>query len=163
MRNAFLSTLSQPPTPKTSTRPQPTCPASSRQGPDCSPARGCRGVGLPVGTCRLPRLGGRDFLPGGSRRSPRSRGFMAEFWERVPVNDGHSSWTRVIFQAPVACQELLEFTGISFRITKIYWRIFVECFLIPALHLICAQPCARMHTESMHEYICVYCPQSQWF
>ena len=31
----------------------------------------CRGVGLPVGTRRLPRLGGADLLPGGSRWSAK--------------------------------------------------------------------------------------------
>ena len=72
LRNTFLSTLSQPPgTPKTSTRPRPTCPAAAIDWPNCSPTRGCRGVGLPVGTRRLPRLGGGDFLPGG----PRSDGW----------------------------------------------------------------------------------------
>ena len=70
MRNAFLSTVpGRPPlcTPKTLARPPPTCPAWTRDWPSCSPKRGCRGVGLPVGTRRLPRLGGRDLLPGGSR------------------------------------------------------------------------------------------------
>ena len=69
MRNAFLSTVpGRPPlcSPKTSARPPPTCPASPRQRPSCSPKRGCRGVGLPVGTRRLPRLGGGDLLPSGS-------------------------------------------------------------------------------------------------
>jgi len=47
-------------------------------------------------------LGGGDLLPGGSRwsakvlkheKNPRSRGFMAGLWERVKVNEGHTSWT----------------------------------------------------------------------
>ena len=70
MRNAFLSAVPRRPplcTPKTSAWPPPTCPASPRQRPSCSPKRGCRGVGLPVGTRRIPRPGGRDLLPRGSR------------------------------------------------------------------------------------------------
>ena len=72
MRNAFLSTVpGRPPfcTPKTSSRPPPTCPASPRDRLSCSPSRECPGVGLPVGTRGLPRLGGGDLLPGGSRWS----------------------------------------------------------------------------------------------
>ena len=59
------STLPQPLcTPTTSAPPPPTCLASSRAWPSCSHKRGCRGVWVPVGTRRLPRLGGRDLLPG---------------------------------------------------------------------------------------------------
>ena len=72
MRNAFLSAMpGKPPlcTPKTSARPPPTCPASPRDRLSCAPNRGCRGVVVPVGTRRLPRLGGAALLPGGSRWS----------------------------------------------------------------------------------------------
>ena len=61
--------LCVPQAPTTSARPPPTCPDSSRAWPSCSPRRGCRGVGLPVETRRLPRLGAGDLLPGGSRWS----------------------------------------------------------------------------------------------
>ena len=54
--------------PKTSARPPPTCLASSRAWPNYSPTRGCRGVGLPVGTHRLPRLGSKDLLPRSSTK-----------------------------------------------------------------------------------------------
>ena len=101
------------PTPKTSAWPPPTCPASPRQRPSCSPRRACPGVGLPVGTRGLPRLGGAALQPRGSRwsakvvkheKSSRSRGFMADLWERVKVNEGHNSWTsgmKMLFQALV--------------------------------------------------------------
>ena len=58
-------------------------------------------------------LGAGDLLPGGSRwsakvvrheKSPRSRGFMADLWERVKVNEGHNSWTsgkKMLFQVLV--------------------------------------------------------------
>ena len=94
--------LCVPQAPTTSSPPPPTCLASPRQGPSCSPRRGCRGVGLPVGTRRLPRLGGAALPPRGSRwstevvkheKSSRSRGFMADLWERVKANEGHTSWT----------------------------------------------------------------------
>ena len=64
-------------------------------------------------------LGAGDLLPGGSRwsakvvkheKSSRSRGFMADLWERVKVNEGHNSWTsgmRMLF--PSARQALFEF------------------------------------------------------
>ena len=54
-----------------------------------------------------------NLLPGGSRwsakvvkheKSSRSRGFMADLWERVKVNEGHNSWTsgmKMLFQALV--------------------------------------------------------------
>ena len=105
MRNAFLSTVpGRPPlcTPKTSAWPPPTCPASPRQRPSCSPKRGCRGVGLPVGTRRIPRPGGRDLLPRGSRwgaevskheKSPSS-GPMCHGKGRK-ANKGHIFWTIV--------------------------------------------------------------------
>ena len=72
MRNSFLSTVpGRPPlcTPKTSAWPPPTCPASPRQRPSCSPRRACWDVAVPVGTRSLPMLGGGDLLPGGSRWS----------------------------------------------------------------------------------------------
>ena len=105
MGNAFLSTMpGRPPlcTPKTSAWPPPTCPASPRQRPSCSPKRGCRGVGLPVGTRRIPRPGGRDLLPRGSRwsaevskheKSPSS-GPMCHGKGRK-ANKGHKFWTIV--------------------------------------------------------------------
>ena len=58
-------------------------------------------------------LGAGDLLPGGSRwsakvvkheKSSRSRGFMADLWEGVKVNEGHNSWTsgmKMLFQALV--------------------------------------------------------------
>ena len=61
-----------------------------------------RGVAVPVGTRSLPRLGGAALQPRGSRwsakvvkheKSSRSRGFMADLWERVKANEGHTSWT----------------------------------------------------------------------
>ena len=100
-------------TPRTSSRPPPTCPASPRPWLSCSPRGACRGVGVPVGTRGLPMLGAGDLLPGGSRwsakvvkheKSSRSRGFMADLWERVKVNEGHNSWTsgmKMLFQALV--------------------------------------------------------------
>ena len=105
MRNAFLSAVpGRPPlcTPKTSARPPPTCPGWTRDRPSCVPRRGCRGVGLPVGTRRLPRLGGGDLLPGGSRwsaevskheKSPSS-GPMCHGKGRK-ANKGHNFWTIV--------------------------------------------------------------------
>ena len=105
MRNAFLSTVpGRPPLciPKTSAWPPPTCPASARAWPSCSPKRGCRGVGLPVGTRRIPRPGGRDLLPHGSRwsaevskheKSPSS-GPMCHGKGRK-ANKGHNFWTIV--------------------------------------------------------------------
>ena len=47
-------------------------------------------------------LGGAALPPRGSRwsaevskheKSSKSRGFMADLWERVKVNEGHTSWT----------------------------------------------------------------------
>ena len=72
MRNAFPSTVpGRPPlcTPKTSAQPPPTCPVCTRDWPSCAPRRACWDVAVPVGTRGLPRLGGRDLLPGGSRWS----------------------------------------------------------------------------------------------
>ena len=69
IRNAFPSTLPQPPsTTKTSARPPPACPASARERPSCAPRRACPGVGVPVGTQSFPRLGGGDLLPGSMER-----------------------------------------------------------------------------------------------
>ena len=88
--------------PKTPSRPPPTCPVCTRDWPSCSRRRACPGVVVPVGTRFLPMLGGKDLLPGGSRwsakvvkheKSSRSRGFMADLWERVKVNEGHTFWT----------------------------------------------------------------------
>ena len=105
MRNAFLSAMpGRPPlcTPKTSARPPPTCPASSRQWPSCSPRWACGGVGLPIGTRSLPRLGGAALQPRGSRwsaevskheKSPSS-GPMCHGKGRK-ANKGHNFWTIV--------------------------------------------------------------------
>ena len=49
--------------------PPPTCPASPRQRPSCSPRRACEDVAVPVGTLCLPRLGGAALPPRGSRWS----------------------------------------------------------------------------------------------
>ena len=82
-------------TPRTSSRPPPTCPASPRAWLSCSPRGACWDVAVPVGTRGLPRLGGAALPPRGSRwsakvvkheKSSRSRGFMADLWERVKVN-----------------------------------------------------------------------------
>ena len=86
MGNAFLSTVpGRPPlcTPKTSARPPPTCPVCTRDRPSCAPKRGCRGVGLPVGTRRLPRLGGRDLLPGGKGRISQQRPQFLDYSENM--------------------------------------------------------------------------------
>ena len=99
--------------PRTSAWPLPACLASPRERLSCSPRGASRGVGLPVGTRGLPMLGAGDLLPGGSRwsakvvkheKSSRSRGFMADLWEGVKVNEGHNSWTsgmKMLFQALV--------------------------------------------------------------
>ena len=106
MRNAFLSTVpGRPPlcTPKTSAWPPPTCPASSKSnGQVVHRDERVGDVAVSVGTRSLPRLGGAALPPRGSRwstevmkheKNPRSRGFMADLWERVKVNEGHTSWT----------------------------------------------------------------------
>ena len=105
MRNAFPSTVpGRPPlcTPKTSAQPPPTCPVCTRDWPSCSPRRACPGVGLPVGTRDLPRLGGAALLPRGSRwsaevskheKSPSS-GPMCHGKGRK-ANKGHNFWTIV--------------------------------------------------------------------
>ena len=90
MGNAFLSTVpGRPPlcTPKTSAWPPPTCPAAARDWLSCSPSRECRGVGLPVGTRGLPRLGGRDLQPRGSR----FQRWGVETWEEPQLRP-HGSW-----------------------------------------------------------------------
>ena len=100
-------------TPKASAWPPPTCPASPRQRPSCAPRRACWDIAVPVGIRGLPMLGAGDLLPGGSRwsakvvkheKSSRSRGFMADLWGRVKVNEGHNSWTsgmKMLFHALV--------------------------------------------------------------
>ena len=135
MRNAFLSTVpGRPPlcTPKTSAWPPPTCPASPRQRPSCSPKRGCRGVGLPVGTRRLPRLGGRDLLPGGSRWSAEvskhekshSSGPMCHGKGRK-ANKGHKFWT-IVRTYYSTRQALFEFTGCQ---EESIYSIYPQCLL----------------------------------
>ena len=79
-------------TPKTLAPPPPICPAPLTERPHYSRRLECRDVGVPVGTLFLPVLGGGDLPPGGSRWSPRSRGFMAD-GKVSKVNEGHSSWT----------------------------------------------------------------------
>ena len=116
MRNAFLSTVpGRPPlcTPKTSARPPPTCPASPRQRPSCSPSQESGDVGVPVGTRGLPRLGGGDLLPGGSRwsakvvrheKSSKSCGFMADLWEKSKGQRGPHFLDfneKILFHTPV--------------------------------------------------------------
>jgi hypothetical protein len=59
---------------------------------------------------------------------------------------------------PSTFQELFEFTAISFQGSP--KSFFVKWLLISALHLLCAQQCATMGTQSMHGYMF---PQSQWF
>ena len=92
--------------------------------------------------------------------------------EGTGLVEGRSSWTRVIFQAPfknflnslqsalkdpTAEQVLSRFTC-SFKGSP--KSFFVKWLLISALHLLCAQQCATMGTQSMHGYMF---PQSQWF
>ena len=94
-------------TPKTSARPPPTCPASARAWPSCAPRGACRGVGVPVGTLCLPRLGGAALLPGGSRWSaevskhgePQLRPHGS--WKGRKANKGHIGLVvkKILFQA----------------------------------------------------------------
>ena len=56
-------------TPRTSAWPPPTCPASSRERPSCSPRRARRDVAVPVGTRSLPRRCGAALPPRGSKWS----------------------------------------------------------------------------------------------
>ena len=72
-------------TPKTLAPPPPPCPASASRRPDCSPKRGCPGVGLPVGTRRLARLGGIALPPGGSRWSAK----VVKYREAPMPSDGN--------------------------------------------------------------------------
>ena len=118
-------------------RPPPTCPAASRQRPSCAPRGACRGVGLPVGTRGLPRIGGRDLLPRGSRwstevwkheKSPSSgplghgKGRISQ--QRPPFLDyGENIHEHTI---PSARQALFELTGC--QEASIY-SIYSQCLL----------------------------------
>ena len=78
--------------------------------------------------------------------------------EGTGLVEGRSSWTRVIFQAPLKNFLNSLQSALKDRQNHFLWNGFwyPRC----TSYFLCAQQCATMGTQSMHGYMF---PQSQWF